>query len=246
MLLELLQSLFNKLGIIVLIAFFLSRSTFMKGYLIKEKMTPLDQIGIAIIFGILGIIGTYSGVPVNGAIANSRSIGVIVAGLYGGPFVGITAGLIAGIHRMVIPTGRFTAIACGLSTIIGGIIAGYAKPVMYRQKQKWLFAAGLTIIIEAIQMSMILLIARPFEAAYNLVQIIFVPMAFINSFGTGIFILLIQQIHEENERSAAVKAGLALEIASKTLPILRKGSIINPQMQHVKSSIRTARLMLFP
>ncbi len=223
MLLELLQSLFNKLGIIVLIAFFLSRSTFMKGYLIKEKMTPLDQIGIAIIFGILGIIGTYSGVPVNGAIANSRSIGVIVAGLYGGPFVGITAGLIAGIHRMVIPTGRFTAIACGLSTIIGGIIAGYAKPVMYRQKQKWLFAAGLTIIIEAIQMSMILLIARPFEAAYNLVQIIFVPMAFINSFGTGIFILLIQQIHEENERSAAVKAGLALEIASKTLPILRKG-----------------------
>lgn len=223
MLLDLLRSLFNKLGLIVLVAFFLSRSGFIKGYLLKEKMSRIDKVVFSFVFGALGIIGTYSGVPVNGAIANSRSIGVIIGGLFGGPSVGIAAGLIAGIHRMLLPTGRFTAIACGLSTIIGGVIAGYAKPIIFRQKNKWLYGALLTIIIEAVQMSMILLIAKPFSDALNLVQIIFIPMAFINAFGTGVFILLIEQIHEENEYNAAVKAGLALKIASKTLPILRKG-----------------------
>lgn len=223
MLLDLLRSLFNKLGLIVLVAFFLSRTGFIKGYLLKEKMSLMDKIAFSFIFGVLGIIGTYSGVPLNNAIANSRSIGVIVAGLFGGPSVGIAAGLIAGIHRMILPTGRFTAVACGLSTIIGGAIAGYSKPFIFRQKRKWLSGALLTIIIEAVQMGMILLISKPFDDALNLVQIIFLPMAFINAFGTGIFILLIEQIHEENEYNAAVKAGLALKIASQTLPILRKG-----------------------
>ncbi len=222
-LLELIRSLFNKLGIIVLFAFFLSRSNFIKGYLFKAKTSWRDKVVFSVIFGLIGIFGTYSGVPVNGAIANSRSVGVIVAGLFGGPTIGLAAGLIAGIHRMLLPTGRFTAIACGLSTIIGGVIAGYASGYLQKQNRKWLFGALLTIGIEAIQMLMIVLIARPFEDAVNLVQIIFVPMAFINAFGTGAFILLIEEIHKENENSAAAKASLALRIATKTLPIFRGG-----------------------
>lgn len=223
MLLELLRSLFNKLGIIVLFAFFLSKSNFIKGYLIKTKTSLKEKIMFSVVFGIIGIIGTYSGVPVNGAIANSRSVGVIVAGLYGGPVIGLASGLIAGIHRMLIPTGRFTAIACGLSTIIGGLIAGTASRYLKRQKRQWLFGALLTIAIEAVQMLMIILIARPIDDAINLVQIIFIPMAFINSFGTGSFIMIIEQIHKENDNSAAAKASLALKIATKTLPIFRKG-----------------------
>ena len=223
MLLDLLRSLFNKLGIIVLFAFFISRSNFIKGYLLKTKTSIRDKVVFSVVFGVIGIIGTYTGVPVNGAIANSRSVGVIVAGLFGGPTIGLAAGLIAGIHRMVIPMGRFTAVACGFSTIIGGIIAGYASAYLKRQKRQWLFGALLTIFIEAIQMLMIVLIARPLEDAVNLVQIIFIPMAFINAFGTGAFILLIEEINKENEHNAAAKASLALKIATKTLPILRKG-----------------------
>jgi two-component system, LytTR family, sensor histidine kinase LytS len=223
MLFDLLNSMSNKLGLIVLLAFFLSRSRFIKGYLQKTTLSRRDKIVFSIIFGVIGIIGTYSGVPVQGAIANSRSIGVIVAGLFGGPSIGLVAGLIAGIHRMIIPDGRFTAIACGISTILGGIIAGYSKNFINKQKHKWFYGALITIFIEAIQMLIILLIAKPFDQALSLVQLIFVPMAFINAFGTGIFILLIQQIHEENDQNAAAKAGLALKIATKTLPYLRKG-----------------------
>ncbi|MCG8482603.1 MAG: histidine kinase [Clostridia bacterium] len=222
-LLELSRSLFNKLGIIILIAFLLSRSTIIKRYLLKSEMSVKDKITFSVVFGGLGIIGTYSGIHIYDAIANSRSIGVIVAGLFGGPLIGTTAGLIAGIHRILIPMGRFTALACGISTIIGGIIAGYAKKYIDNKPHKWIYGIGLTVIIEAIQMVIILLISKPFDQALLLVKIIFFPMAFINSFGTGVFLLLIQQIFEENERAAAVKAQLALNIATKTLPILRQG-----------------------
>jgi two-component system sensor histidine kinase LytS len=223
MLVELSQNLMNKLGIIVLAAFMLSKSDFFKDYLLKEKLTLKGKILFSIIFGGVGIIGTYWGVPVNDAIANSRSIGVIVAGLFGGPAVGIGAGLIAGIHRMLIPTGRFTAIACGLSTIVGGILAGYFKRYVDTKPNKWIWGLIICAWIETIQMMIILLVAKPFDEAASLVQLIFLPMAFINAMGTAAFILLIEQIYEENERAGAVKAQLALSIATKTLPILRNG-----------------------
>ncbi|PKM52106.1 MAG: histidine kinase [Firmicutes bacterium HGW-Firmicutes-7] len=223
MLIELTHSLINKLGIIVLSAFMLSKSKLFKRYILKEKLTLRDKIIFSLLFGMVGIIGTYSGIPIDDAIANSRSIGVIVAGLFGGPAVGIGAGLIAGIHRMVIPLGRFTAIACGISTILGGVIAGYLKKYVDTKPKKWMWGFLIAAVIESVQMIIILIIARPFDQALSLVQLIFLPMTFINAAGTAAFILLIQQIHEENERAGAVKAQLALSIATQTLPILRNG-----------------------
>ncbi len=130
LLLELFRSLFNKLGIIILIAFLLSRSNIIKRYLLKSELSLKDKISFALVFGGLGIIGTYTGVEINDAIANSRSIGVIVAGLFGGPWIGIAAGLIAGIHRILIPFGKFTAVACGVSTIIGASLQGIQKNIL--------------------------------------------------------------------------------------------------------------------
>jgi len=223
MFIELLKSLINQLGMIVFFGFLLSRTSIIKKYVLKSKLSLDDVLIFSMVFGGIGIIGTYTGISINDAIANSRSVGVIVAGLFGGPWVGTLAGLIAGIHRMIIPDGRFTAIACGLSTILGGIIAGNAKNFINQKHHRWLWGGLLTFFIEAVQMGIILLIARPFDDALHLVRIIFLPMGFINAVGTAAFILLISQIFEENERAAAMKAQLALNIASQTLPILRNG-----------------------
>lgn len=222
MLIDLLMNLLNNLGLIVLLAFFLSRTKYIKGFLSKNKMSIKDKIVFSIIFGLVGIIGTYAGVEVKGAIANSRSIGVIVAGLFGGPFVGLFSGLIAGIHRILLPTGKFTALACGLSTIVGGIIAGYGRKYILMIKNKWIFGLFLTVIIEAIQMAMILLISRPFTDALVLVKIIFLPMAIINALGTGAFILLMSEISKETEYMAA-KSQLSLKNCFLNLAPSRRG-----------------------
>jgi len=220
---DLLEVLFSKLGILILLAFFVSKSKIFKNYFVREELSLKTKLVFSIILGLFGVVGTLSGIHVNGAIVNSRSVGVIVAGLFGGPFVGGFAGLIAGVHRMLLPTGRFTALACGLSTIIGGLLAGYCSNYVRKQENKWISGVLITIVIEGIQMLIILLISRPFVDALDLVKLIFIPMAFINAFGTGVFILLIEQINTESELTAASKASLALKIATKTLPLLRKG-----------------------
>ncbi|WP_058485007.1 sensor histidine kinase [Defluviitalea phaphyphila] len=223
MLLKLISGLFNQLGVIVLAAIIISKFSVFQNYILKEKLNCIEKTFFILFFGTVGIIGTYWGIPVNDAIANSRSIGVVVAGIIGGPAVGIGAGLIAGIHRMLIPIARFTAVACGISTITGGLFGGLSKKYIDEKQDRWMWGIFVTAGVEILQMGLILLISKPFGKALELVKLIFIPMTFINSFGVGIFLMIIRQIYDDHEKAGALKAQLALQIASETLPILRKG-----------------------
>ena len=84
----LLKNLSSRVGIILILALFLSkvglfRKLVSKGILIfKIRYTYL----LSLVF--IGIIGTYTGIHLQGAIVNSRVIGVFVGGLLGGPLVG--------------------------------------------------------------------------------------------------------------------------------------------------------------
>jgi len=223
LILKLLESLTSRSGIIIILAFLLSKTEIFKRLVTKKKITIADKIVMAVLFGLFGIIGTYSGIKINGAIANSRVIGVFVAGWLGGPLVGFLSGLIAGMHRWAIDIGGFTAVACGISTVVEGLIAGYSSKVFKNVKTDWLGALIMGAIAEVIQMIIVLIIAKPFDASLNLVKIIWFPMVFVNSIGISIFIGITQQIFLEQEQVAAEKAQLILKIANKTLPYLRKG-----------------------
>ncbi|MGE5604211.1 MAG: LytS/YhcK type 5TM receptor domain-containing protein, partial [Bacteroidota bacterium] len=117
MIIYVLKDMLSNMSIIIFTAYFLSKLTIFKNLVAGEKYSLGDKLVLAVIFGLIGILATYTGTPVNGAIANSRIIGVFVGGLYGGPIVGIGAGLIAAFHRWAVDIGGFTAVACALSTI---------------------------------------------------------------------------------------------------------------------------------
>ena len=61
-------------------------------------------------------------VRAQGAIVNTRVIGVLAAGLLGGPYVGIGAAVIGGLHRYLFDIGGFTAVSCAVSTFVEGLI----------------------------------------------------------------------------------------------------------------------------
>lgn len=220
---EIVGNLANKLGIIIVLVFFLSRIRVFKKLILKKVISPGERMLLALIFGSIGILGTYSGIPIMGSIANSRIIAVMIAGILGGPVVGIGAGLIAGVHRWAVNIGGFTAVSCGISTVIQGGIGGYLyrrvgdKTINYRRP---LIAV---VIAEMLEMLMILVLARPLNLAVEVVKIIFIPMTLINSIGMVVSILIINNIFGEQEKTAAMNAQLALNIANKTLPFLRKG-----------------------
>ena len=232
---ELLITMMERLGIIVTIAFILTRFKFFRDMIYQEELKGKQQILAIIFFGFFGIIGTYTGLSLDTesqqfnrwaadlssdeAIANSRVIGAVLGGLLGGYKVGIGAGLIAGLHRFTL--GGFTAFACGLATNFAGIISGMFYRKNKHVKLELAFLIG--VLAESIQMLVILLVARPFEKALTLVEIIGIPMIVANGLGSALFLLIIKSMINEEEKAGAVQAQKTLRIADQTLAYLRSG-----------------------
>ena len=221
---ELLITLFENFGIIAAAAFLLlSWGAFRK--LVLKETTLKDKFVLILFFGTFGILGTYVGVPVEGAIANLRAMAVITAGLFGGPVVGIGAGLISGGHMILIDIGGFACIPSGLSTFLEGMAAGL---ISARLKEKesilnWRLAVLIGLVGESLHMLMVLALARPFENALHLVQIISFPMILLNSIGAGLFVEIIRVVLKGREKIASIQAQKALNIANLTVSHLRSG-----------------------
>lgn len=248
---ELLPLMIERVGVLITLAFLLSRMKSFRNVVQKEHALKEKFIFI-LIFGSFGIISNYTGVEIDSgvvtshvwqtnveidsAIANTRIMGVTIGGLLGGPLVGIGVGLIAGLHRLTL--GGFTAVACALSTILAGIVTGMLGKYFIIPKNQTPWKAVLIgIIMECIQMGIILLIAKPFTEAVNLVKLIALPMIGINGFGTLLFLLIIQSIQVEEERTRALETHKALYIAQQTLPFFRQGL-------NVHSSEKVAEIIL--
>ncbi|AST58454.1 histidine kinase [Thermoanaerobacterium thermosaccharolyticum] len=212
-----------ELSVLITLAFLMSKLHVFRNLILLKNANIYQKIFLSIIFGSFGIIGTYTGIPVNGALANSRAVGVIIGGLLGGPFVGILSGLIAGIHRNLIDIGGFTAFACAVSTAVEGTVAGLLSSSLKRTKNRFLFAFATGVINESLQMIIILLLAKPFSEALNLVKIIWIPMSLLNSLGISVFILIIDGIFIEQDRMLANLAKVITEIAGRLLKCFKEG-----------------------
>lgn len=228
----------EKVGIIVIVAFLLSQ---MKSFrqIVQNDHRANEKIMLILLFGTFGIISNYTGIEIahntitraawlsevdpESAIANTRVMGIVIGGLLGGPAVGIGAGAIAGIHRYML--GGFTAFSCSISTILAGIVAGYLgkRKDLKGKKVTAAYAVGIGMMLEAVQMLIILLSAKPFGAAWGLVQVIGLPMILVNGFGTMLFMFIIQFIKRDEERTRANQTNHAFLIADQTLPFFRQG-----------------------
>jgi len=194
---EVFFNLAERLGVIVTLAFFLSK-TKLFGNILNQQLNIIQKIGLIIGGGLFGILGTYWGIPIKGAIANSRVIGPAIVGIIGGPYIGLLAGFIAGFHRALL--GGFTAVACGISTTVEGLIAGLVAKKFSDKKFKWYFGILTGMSIEMLQMIIILNLAKPFKDALDLVEVIGIPMIVINGIGIGIFLLILESVVEEKKK----------------------------------------------
>lgn len=218
---NLIQKLINNLGYIILLAFIVSRSGSFRNIIQRDKLKNIDRVTLSIIFGSFGILGTYTGMDLHGAIVNSRIIGIMAGGILCGPFVGIGSGLISGIHRLFIDRAGITAVPCSINAVLSGLIAAYIYKKC-RKQNRWIYGIFGGIVAETLEMILILLITRPFSSALMIVEKIYIPMAFINAIGVSILISLIQNLFDEKEEIEAMQAKITLEIANKTLPYFRE------------------------
>lgn len=230
----LLWEMIERLSVASTLAFILSQTNIFRR-LINRRNTRSDAWILTIFFGLIGIIGTYAGIPINDALANSRVVGIMAAGLIGGPMMGVSAGLVAGSHRYFL--GGFTAFSCALANICEGLLAGIIYKYYPKRPIPWQIALVAGILGEIMQMGIILLTAKPYELAEKLVGEIAVPMIIANSLGLAVFMLIIKTVIDSQEKIGAEQSHKALHIASKTLPFLRRGL-------NTESSQETVRIIL--
>ncbi|MBU2702550.1 two-component system sensor histidine kinase LytS [Sporomusaceae bacterium BoRhaA] len=217
----LLLEMVERMSIAATLAFILSQTTIFRR-INYRYITLLDKVKLSIIFGCIGIVGTYAGIPVDDALANSRVVGVMAAGLLGGPVMGTAAGLIAGGHRYLL-FGGFSAFSCALSNVVEGLFAGWVKQRCPHNPMPWWIALISGVVGEMMQMAIILLTARPFDMAFTLVQHIALPMIVANSIGLTIFMLIIKMTMDVQQQAGAAQSQKALAVAAQTLPYFRKG-----------------------
>jgi two-component system sensor histidine kinase LytS len=224
-------SLLLNIGLLVLIATLLTKIPIVRSMLLYDKNSVGCTVTLAAIFGLVSIISTYTGVHEQGAIVNTRVIGVLAAGLLGGPWVGMGAALIGGLHRYLFDIGGFTAVSCAVSTLMEGLAGCIFSRRFKRGKIDSTGIFLLTAIVETGQMAIILLISRPFPAAVQLVKVIAFPMIIMNALGMIIFLGIFNMVFMEEDSQFAEKMRLALGIVEQSLPHLRKGLYSTDDME---------------
>jgi two-component system sensor histidine kinase LytS len=221
------------MALIIVVAYLIGRSKYIANC-VSQPLTLSHWFALTSIFSTLSILGTYNGVEIEGALANTRLIGTLMSGIMGGPYVGFSVGAVSGLHRYLI--GGFTAETCGFASILGGLFAGLIRQRIGLHNMTWKTAGMVALGAECMQKGMVLLFAKPFAAALALEQAIALPTTLVSVIGTVAFMFVIKDIQFQQEVHGAKAAELSLQIASQTLPYLRHGL-------NVQSAAATAKII---
>jgi two-component system LytT family sensor kinase len=217
--------LIQAMAVFLVVAYLYCKSPWFKP-LTSESLTLRDKIYLYFFFSLISVMGTYLGMPVHDAIANTRAIGPVLAGIIGGPILGTAVGFTGGLHRYFF--GGFTAFSCGLSTTVEGLIGGLVHVYLQKKNKADLIFAPKTAFItaffaELVQMGIVLAVSRPYADALALVSVIIIPMTVSSSLGAGLFMSIIRDQKNIYDRVAALSSAKAFQIAERTLKLLRSG-----------------------
>lgn len=198
--------LLQMMCVIVVVAYLLTRSRFFLAVLEGHPALKI-QAFLILVFGILSIYGTVSGVEILGAIVNVRDLGPMVGGLVGGPVVGLGAGLIGAAYRASL--GGFTVVPCVTATILAGLFGGIIWLMNKRRFVPIHIAVIFAVLMESLHMLLTLTICKPFSAALEVVSNVSLPMILANAMGVFIFAVIIKNLEQEQkmqvERDTLVK-----------------------------------------
>ena len=222
---DLIPSLLQQMCVYLVFAYLLSKTPiFMPLLNISSRWE--HKLSCYLLFSMFCIMGSYFGLQYQDAIANTRAIGAVMGGLFGGPIVGLGVGMTGGIHRYFM--GGFTDLACAISTSVEGLIGGLLHIYLLRKnKINDLFKPQviffITLVAELTQMAILLAVAKPYEQALALVSQIALPMITANTIGAVLFMSIIEDRKSIFEKYSTAFSQRALRIADRSVGILNQG-----------------------
>ncbi len=229
--------LFERMGMLLILMFILTRIPLFRNILDRD-INLRTGIVFAVLFGLIGIVGTYAGVAVSPEgtgsafwvtslapdeiMAHSALIGIVMAGLLGGVYVGAGAGLLTGLHAYAL--GGLAGVSFAVSSPLIGLLAGFVARFFYEERIiAPIKAMFIGVFAPILQMGVLLIVTTSSETAIQLVNRVGVPMVITNSIGIAIFVAMIQVALREEERAAAHETQRAFTITEMVLPHLKQG-----------------------
>lgn len=212
---SMLLAVFERAALMLMILFFLTRIRPFQYLLRQRNHKPVELASLSVIFCLFAVLSTYTGVPVDGSLVNVRITAILSGGILFGPWVGIVAGVVSGLHRYLIDIHGFTSVPCLISSTVAGLLATLIHQYTPKKRLWWCgILAGMAC--EGLTMGLILLLTPAGIGSAIVGQIAF-PMIG-GTVCVGLIIKLVQELNDERELLAARQAKLALTIANKTLP----------------------------
>ncbi len=158
-----------------------------KPFKLQTKNLTLFRVAVGLLFGLLAIFATLTGVKLpDGITINVRELAVVIAGVAGGPVSGLIAGLIGGLHRFTL--GGISALSCTISTILLGIISGLVSTKI--SGRRYLLKAGLLgLVLESLAMALLPLFL-PWDTAVLVLIEAAVPMIAATTIGLMLWVYL--------------------------------------------------------
>lgn len=188
-------SMFNVLAIILIVMIFATRLKSFKA-IIQHDYSRNDVIFCLVAFLIMGILATGLTKNLGHSSANVRTMTVMIAGLFGGPMIGIPTAILASSFRFII--GGPTYIPCSLSTLICGFMAGAIHVWNGKRFLRTTQSAVLMFLFIGFEMLLIILIV-PYSVAMPIVLEIYAPMTFVSVIGIILFKLVITEVREKED-----------------------------------------------
>ncbi|MED4202474.1 LytS/YhcK type 5TM receptor domain-containing protein [Neobacillus mesonae] len=225
--------LFERLGLLLIIAFVLTRFSGFKSLLYREFNLKMSLVHAGV-FGLFGVAGTMAGIVLDGEtighfdfivkpaqpqqlVVSLSLVAIVIAGLLGGPIVGMGAGMVAGIHLILL--GGVGFLANGLVNPLTGLLAGLTARFFSQERVIPPLKALFIGVFPPILHMHLLLILQPESIA--IVNKIGLPLVLSNSLAIAIFTAMIGIVLTEQENEAALATRRALTIAEEALPFLK-------------------------
>ena len=169
----------------------------------KEKIGTGMKILIGLVYGACSVAANHIGINYGTLILNVRDIGPLAAGLFFSPLSGVIAGVIGGAERILAGElwgiGRFTEIACGMSTCLAGLLAALLNKKAYEGERPPVTQAFfLGAVMEVFHMYAVLFTNRDNMAmAYEVVQTAAIPMIVFTAIGLSLCSAVILKLSGE-------------------------------------------------
>jgi len=109
------------ISVVALLSYLIARSTIFNE-LLEHRPSKRTYLVLVVVFGLCSIYGMMSGIAFFTANVTIRDFGPIVAGLIGGPFLGIGVGVIGSAYRLALGGTNVITVATG--PLVAGAIAG--------------------------------------------------------------------------------------------------------------------------